>query len=249
MTLRIGDFPPGEELMDVDTFFALHSRHEAAPEPPVDALGVGLPGIELTEVSFTMPGRNADPAHEVPSVRERPSGDSPRPPASPAAAAALEAEIDRCPSREHVARLAVHLARAYSPAATLFLVHRGMIATICGEGSAIRREELRFPADAPGLFAEVVASGEPFRGAPPPDGFEGRILRLLGRQHAREIVVLPVAIRGRVVNLLYADNGPEALGDASVAALSAVCARVSRAYQRLILERKAESTVSTSVIL
>jgi hypothetical protein len=40
------------------------------------------------------------------------------------------------------------------------------------------------------------------------------------------------------VNLLYADNGPEALGDASAAALHAVCARVAAAYERLIRERK-----------
>jgi hypothetical protein len=54
----------------------------------------------------------------------------------------------------------------------------------------------------------------------------------------QEIAVLPVALSGRVVNLLYADNGPEALGDASVAALTSICARVGAAYERLIRERK-----------
>jgi hypothetical protein len=114
-----------------------------------------------------------------------------------------------------------------------------MIERTLGQRPGASGEEILFPADAPSLFAEVVASGEPFRGAPPQLHLDGRLLRALGRRQVREIVVLPVMVGGRVVNLLYADNGPEALGDASLAALAAVCARLSRAYERLILERKA----------
>lgn len=69
-------------------------------------------------------------------------------------------------------------------------------------------------------------------------GLDARILRALGREHAQEIAVLPVVLGGRVVNLLYADNGPEALGDASIAALSSICTRVGAAYERLIRARK-----------
>jgi len=41
-----------------------------------------------------------------------------------------------------------------------------------------------------------------------------------------------------VVNLLYADNGSEPLGDESCAALAALCQRVAGSYERIILERK-----------
>jgi hypothetical protein len=114
-----------------------------------------------------------------------------------------------------------------------------MVERIQSQGPGVGGEEILFPADAPSLFAEVVASGEPFRGAPPQRDLDGRLLRALGRRHVREMVVLPIPVGGRVVSLLYADNGPEALGDASLAALAAVCTRLSRAYERLILERKA----------
>jgi hypothetical protein len=50
--------------------------------------------------------------------------------------------------------------------------------------------------------------------------------------------VHPIAIRARVINLLYADNGAEPLAETSVAALAALCGCVARAYERLILERK-----------
>jgi hypothetical protein len=238
MTPRICHLPPGEELTDAKTFFELESTIAAALGPPTDPRR-RAPAGELPEIGSRQPARRADPVEIPVPVREGPSERPPRSPVSPAAAAALEAEIDRCTSREHVARLAVHLARAYAPGAALFQVHRGVIEKICSEGPACSGEGLLFPVDTPSLFAEVAASGESFRGAPPDGALEKRVFQVLGRQHAREIAVLPIAIRGRVVSLLYADNGPEALADASVAALGAVCARVSRAYQRLILERKA----------
>jgi hypothetical protein len=248
MTPRIGHLPPGEELMDAETFVSLHSTHVVSLEPPSAGRRVARPWMpDVAAIDSGPPPLHSQPACPSRSDGAEQSGERPRPRVSPAAAAALEAEIDGCSSREHVAQLAVHLARAYSPAACLFLVHRGMIERIRAEGSSSDGGALLFPADASNLFAEVVASGEPYRGAPPEGGFEDRILRVLGRQHVQEIALLPVSIRGRVVNLLYVDNGPEALGDASVAALAVVCARVSRAYERLILERKAGAPDAASV--
>jgi hypothetical protein len=241
MELRIAESSSGEELMDVETFAALHGNHLAAPR---SALARPFATPELSEPARsdrTAPAGNFEPAPAAPPPREVSPPVLAGPPATPAAAAALEAEIDGCTSRTHVARLAVHLARAYAPAAALFQVHRGMVERVCSEGPSSPDGELLFPTDASRLFAQVVSSGEPYRGAPPEGGLEERILRVLGRRHLQEIALLPVTLRGRVVSLLYADNGPEALGDASFAALSSVCARVSRAYQRLILERKRES--------
>jgi hypothetical protein len=166
--------------------------------------------------------------------RVAPAGRSP----SPAAAAALEAEIDRTGSRGAVARLALYLARGYASASALLLVHRGMVQGLSADGLLGRPDAILFPADGSSVFGEVAASGCPFRGAPRMHGIDSRILRAFGREHVQEIAVLPVALHGRVVNLLYADNGPEALGDASVAALTSVCARVAAAYQRLIRAQK-----------
>ena len=48
--------------------------------------------------------------------------------------------------------------------------------------------------------------------------------------------MVPVAIRGRIVNLLYADNGPESLGAISASALRALADRMAASYERLIVE-------------
>ena len=87
-------------------------------------------------------------------------------------------------------------------------------------------------------FAQVGATREPWRGEPPQGGVDARVVRALGRERVREVVLLPICIRDRVVNVLYADNDFEPVGETSLAALGALCNCVSRAYQRLILASK-----------
>lgn len=163
------------------------------------------------------------------------------PVAAPRAPATLEAEIDAGTSRCEVTRLAVRLAGGYCEAAVVFLVHRGVVQGIAAEGCTGRPETAAFPQAMPSVFAAAAESGEGFRGAPPDRILERRVLRALGREGVREMALLPVAVRGRMVALLYADNGGDLLGDAALAALADVARRLSRAYQRLILARKSEA--------
>jgi hypothetical protein len=193
------------------------------------------PGAELTDPESFM-ALHLLPAADSAAAPAR--GVSPPP--APARAAALEAEIDRCRTRRHVARLAVHLASTYVSAAACFVVSgdviRGEYAEGLGEG--VRVEGTLIPSTASIIFANVVATGTAFRGAPPRGDLGRHVLRALGREHAGEVAVVPISLCGRVVSLLYADNGPEVMSDASAAALGAICGRVARAYARLILERK-----------
>lgn len=226
----------GEELMDTKSYTELCARvsrrtesRVAEPRPPWAARQqrTAMSGL----VARAMGHRS--PAAREPAPQMRAGG-----PASPAAAAALEAEIDRSRSQETVARLAVYLARSYASAAALLLVHRDMIQGLCADGLSGRPDAILFPAGAASVFGAVANGGLPFRGAPPAQGLDARILRALGREHVQEIAILPVGLAGRTVNLLYADNGPESLGDSSAAALTAICARLGAAYERLIRDHK-----------
>jgi hypothetical protein len=210
--------------MDESTFTELHSR-------------MALRGTERRRAERTAPA-SPTPRPVKLRIAAPPVPDIAELGARVVRAPALEAEIDRAASRDAVARLAVNLARGYASASALLLVHRGLIEGLCADGLAGRPDSILFPADAASVFGEVAASGRPFRGAARKDGLDARILRALGRESAREFAVLPVALGGRVVNLLYADNGSEPLGDASTAALTSICARVASAYERLIRARK-----------
>lgn len=243
MSHEICHLGPGEELMDWATFTDLHSiielesrgrqkprraRPARAPRPKPRRRPVRPPVVDIEDLCARALAR--DPAPPMaPPPEARPS---------PSAAAALEAEIAGCPSLDAVARLGVHLARSYASAAALFLVHRGAISGVASGGIESRETGVLLSTDVPCLFTKTATNGEPFRGAPPGTALDMRILGVLGREHVQEIALLPVTLRGRVVNILYADNGPQALGDAPAAALATVCTHLSRAYERLILERK-----------
>ena len=160
------------------------------------------------------------------------------PPPTLAEVAVLEAKIAEALDRDQVAALALRLARAYVPAAALFVVHRDMIMGFHAEGLEQGVEGIVIPAGADSVFARPATTGEAYRGAPPRDGLDARILRALGRTDVNELVVLPLAIRDRVVNVLYADNGDKPLLETAVAALEAVGTCVSKAYERIIHYRK-----------
>jgi hypothetical protein len=115
-----------------------------------------------------------------------------------------------------------------------------MMSGFCGDGEGMNEslDGILIPAEIDSIFSLPATAGKPFRGPPPNGGLDARVLAALSRKGVQEVLVHPIAIRDRVVNLLYADNGSEPLAETSIAALGALCGCVARAYERLILNRK-----------
>jgi MshEN domain len=218
----------GEELIDEASFARLHENLVLRGR---SASGQGAAGdadeILLDEVA---PDTEAEVSAVPFEAAPEDSGEVAR----------LETRIDGAADRDEIASLAVRLARAYAGTAALFLVQGGTVVGLRGDSSALERriQGVVVPLETDCQLARVAQTREPWRGAPPDGGVDARILRALGRERAREMVLLPICIRNRVVNVLYADNGFEAIGETSLAALGALCNCVSRAYQRLILASK-----------
>ena len=220
----------GEELIDEVSFAKLHE----------DLVARGRSGSEDTDASGGMSDEilledvAPDARAEITSV---PFED---PPEDSGEVARLEMRIAGAADRDEIAALAVRLARAHARTAALFLVQGGAVAGFRGDSSELERriQGIVIPLATECQLAQVATLREPWRGAPAQEGVDARILRALGRERAREIVLLPICIRDRVVNVMYADNGFDPIAETSLAALGALCNCVSRAYQRLILASK-----------
>jgi hypothetical protein len=158
----------------------------------------------------------------------------------PGEIATLEAQLEAATGRDEIVRLALRIARCYCSAAALFVLRGGSLNGFqaSGKGMDEKMQGLELPLETVSIFTHPAQSGHPFRGAPPEDGIDGRMLEAMNRGEAPEVFLHPVAIRDRVVSVLYADNGSDPLGDTSVAALAALCGCISRAYERLILDGK-----------
>jgi hypothetical protein len=223
----------GQELIDEETFSSLHERWQGASADPQDE-----PSAPARTREPTPAEPEPEEASEVPSGSADDGGTSPVEAA--VHAAALEAELEAASDRDTVGRLALRIARLHASAAALFVVRGGMVSGFRGDGDGMNEslDGILIPVEVDTIFSRPATARTPFRGRPPGGGIDGRVLGALSRKGAREVLVHPIAIRARVINLLYADNGAEPLAETSVAALAALCGCVARAYERLILERK-----------
>ena len=154
--------------------------------------------------------------------------------------AALEIQLANATDRDAIGDAAVRIARCYARVAGVFMVNRGMIQGMRGAGEGLERriQGMLVPAKRENELGLVAATGKPFHGKLHDTEIDGQLLRALGREDATESVILPIRMRGRIVNLLYADNGPDPVTHTGVGALDALCSCIASAYEQLILRKK-----------
>jgi hypothetical protein len=237
--LGIGPLGQGEDLIDESSFAALHQRLASAREfaagGPAESVEAAVSDAE-TDAELLLDDEVLEEGRvqrtEAPAL------------ALPNDALALEALLDAATDRESTGRAAIALSRLHVATAALLVVHRGMVIGLFGDGGNLASciEAVLVPIDADSVLARA-AHGEPYRGAPPKGALDVRLLRALGRADAREIAVLPISLRGRVVNVLYVDAGDKAIAETAFGALHALTLCVARAYERLILSRKQDQGV------
>jgi hypothetical protein len=217
--------PKCEDLIDEDTFNALHERREQNLRRPA---AKPARGPILSEAPFAMEDL-AVPEVEIP--QPEPQDES---------TANLEIALARVEDRDGVSELALRIARRYAEAVALFVVRGGTVSGFRGDGDRISEQigGILLTAEIESALTGPVATRVAFRGPAPEDGIDARILETLGRGDVKEIAVFPILIRDQVVNLLYTDGGGDALGETRFAALGALAKLVSRAYERLIVDKK-----------
>jgi hypothetical protein len=155
----------------------------------------------------------------------------------------LEARLHAANERDDIVRLGLEIARSHSRATGLFLVRGGIVSGYRGDGEGMSRDltQIQIPMGTASIFTHPALMRMPYRGEPPEDGIDGRLIEAMGRRDVREVVVLPIGIGDRIVNLLYADNGADSFGETSIAALTALCDGLARVYERVIMDRKKTS--------
>jgi hypothetical protein len=205
----------GEELSDEAEFQTLHTQRSDEPRGAAAA----PPTVETRAVAARVRPARIAPAR---SATER---------------AGLEADLAMTGDRDSVVPTALRIAASYARAAAVFAVRDGMIQGVLAAGGAAcdSIEGLSVPASEPSMLA-TAAGGAVFHGRPAPKGIDAIVARAIGGDEPREAAIVPVAVGGRVVQLLYFENGPDPLPPSSLAALGALCDRVSATYGRLISE-------------
>jgi urease beta subunit len=245
--------PPVSDLSTSGTQPGLRPGESGVPDPMAPPAETGSDTEADTEAV-------AGPEAELPDTPPAPQPPEPHAPSTstrPAASAdtgtrtakygarmhLLELNLLEADDRESLIATALDIASVYADRVALFLVHQGTIQGVTcrslGDEHAI--DGVLVPLNAESMLSAAAQSEVAARVEPGAHPIDRRLLGLLDDGNSPQVPdagIYPVSIRGRIVNLLYADNREARLAATSHGALIALAEIMAEGYERLILRRK-----------
>jgi len=241
---------PAEDLMDEEQFASLYESRLVTP-PPVRSEFPGRDEVDLLARTSPSTRRGSVPRAGAGEGRSAVALEEGQPEGM---AAGRQAELDRPLSfaealgalsgvtdRAAIAHIVLRYARSYFRRVVLLAVHtRGLDGWEgLGQGLSPQRvARLHISLVEPGLLKTVVESRSHFLGPLLRSEANIRLLRALGGGVPKNAFAMPILARGKVVNVLYADDGrgrmvnPEGLGELLILAV-----RIAQTYD-VLLERE-----------
>ena len=163
------------------------------------------------------------------------------------------ARIDAAATRDEVAAAVLALGRCYFRRVVFFIVREPWILGCDGVGEGIDRARamaLRVPLDLPSVFQSVTRNRTMFVGRLGPEATNQAFLAAIGKKPGTTAAVFPVALKTRVVNLIWGDSGQTGAARGDLGQLLAHMQKIPRAYLRIIRARIAaarrESATTTT---
>jgi hypothetical protein len=172
-----------------------------------------------------------------------------RPVAKPLDPEAAAARIDAATSRDEVVEALLALCNSSFRRIIFFIVREPWVQGWSGTGEGMDRQTaagFRIPLDQPSIFRTVARDRTVFIGRLGPDEENQRFLKALGKRPNTNAALFPIVVKGRVVNLIYGDNGPSGNVKANMGQLMVMLQKVPRAYLRIIRQRIAETKKAAS---
>ena len=226
---------------------AARTEAPAPPPPPGDV-------IELTDLlepeapEPTAPPRPAPVAAEVLAALSQAPGHAPpahlaappRPAPEPSPLSFAEASrfLEGVTERDAIAKTVLRYARSKFKRAVLLTVHRGVLHGWAGLGEKLGPDAVRhihLALGLPGLLETVVRTQAHLLGPIPKTESNIRLLKALGGGVPRNALLVPILALGRVVNVLYVDNGKGGSVDSGdVGELLILATRIAKSYDALL---------------
>jgi Type II secretion system (T2SS), protein E, N-terminal domain len=146
------------------------------------------------------------------------------------------ADLRAAGGRDEIARAVLDYFSQLAGRVIFFAVKKALLVghDARGDIDPVAIRHLAISLEAPSLFRDVVASRLPYRGPLPETVGNLGFARAIGGVET-DVLLMPIAIRDRIVALLYADHTRQPLPSA---ALHATTREAGLAYERLILEAK-----------
>jgi hypothetical protein len=235
----------GAETTFDDTLAAKH-----APAPPAGGPAPMAPPAPIEEEEAYLGDESQTDIYGAPppfAVEEPapPVAAAPAP-AAPAVRAAPVArdpyEVLAAPSdREQIASALIEIARRVVSRAVLLQVKGEVVSGWKASGEGLTDgsvSQLSVTLAEPSLFKDVVEDKAFYKGPVLQVPQNNRLLVALGGAYPQEAVAYPLVIKGKVVGVLYGDNGQGAMITGDVGRLASLMVKASMSLEILILRNK-----------
>jgi hypothetical protein len=236
------------DLMSEEEFQALYAQALTGGGAPVGAEPV-LELVETVEEEVPAPVVQGyvpeEPVQPEAPVQPGPSLPEevvvPAPVLTPLTFAQAQAELSRSSDREEVATTVLRYAVSKWKRSLLLSVQGSLVTGWRGMGKGVREASVRrigISLAGPSTFRLVRDTRSHYIGPVRRDAASGFFYKLLGGGYPTTAVILPLLVRGKLVHLLYVDNGPGQLTPPDVGELLILSQGVGRSYEAMIRRRK-----------
>jgi len=250
---KAADIPSKQSVVDWDDEEDTQVTAKVPEGPKTEKLGSPLPA----------PDPNLEPANSSLLTERPPPPPEPEPEPEPAPTAASTAEAARTKiakklrgpltakagvellkeagARDEILEIFFVFARQFFDYTALFVVHEDIAEGRDAFGEGKGAEDIRqmaVPLDVPGTFRTAKNGLVPIVTDLANGELDAIVMRDLGRDEAQPCVVAPVAIKSRVVLMLYGDRSGEGFLLSDLPELLGFLPRVADAFLALLLRRK-----------
>ena len=228
---------PAEPVLDL-----VETVEEEAPEPIIEGEVVEPPPEPLPAPLPSVP-RETPRRVSVLDLEDmpRPRVPAPEPVYTPLSFAEAQAELSRSVDREQVATTVLRFALGKWKRCLLLSVQGSLVTGWRGMGQGVREAAVKrmgIGLQAPSTFRLVRDTCAHYVGPVRRDAASGLFYKLLTGDYPTTAVILPLLVRGKLVHMLYVDNGPGQLTPPDVGELLILSQGVGRSYEAMIRRRK-----------
>lgn len=173
--------------------------------------------------------------HRPAAAREAPA---------PAVERTPEELLEAASTRDEVVEGALALCQRFFRRVVFFIVREPWCVGWSGAGEGMDRAaaaSLKVALDQPSVFQAAARDRTVFIGRLGKGDEDQRLARALSKKAGTNAAVVPITVRGRVVNLIYGDNGAAGNLKGSMGELMVELQKVPKAYLRIIRRRIAET--------
>lgn len=236
--------------------FATPAFPTPAPEPSVDAWGIDGPGDEWVApvpaptAGSSWLGDGVEKSHDwtPPAIPAEPTPAPVEAAAEPATARQLPAldfdaalaGLEEAETRESLAECLLGFGSGVLDGVLLLAARDGMALGWRARFDGVDEpqvESLMLPLNVPSPFQTVSESAEPWVGAVPDNVLIRQMYKALRRAVPRSVALVPVVVRGQVVNFIYGERHKLDADDV-VPPLVQLASRMTEAYERIVREAR-----------